>query len=210
MSNCHHAPLNGCLPRLSPLLPWLLVPWLLAAGCAATPPVEHPRPGLDDGPGPAVANFRMRGRIGVRGAGQGFSATFHWRQAGDDYEIELWGAFGQGRARVRGDAAQVTITDARGYTVRGSSAEALMAEQLGWSAPVAALRYWVRGRYAPAATVSRRRYDANGALAGFQQLGWAVELSRWRSSPAGPVPGKIAASQADRAIAIICKEWSFD
>lgn len=172
----------------------------MVSACAVVPPFGE---GL-------TPDFRLRGKIGVRDpspTGGSFSASFDWIQAGDAFAIELWGPLGQGRTRLTGDDETLTVTDARGVTLAGESPEALMQEHLGWSAPVNVLQYWVRGRVAPGRRVSGVDRDAQGHLTGFEQLGWAVELSRWQRSAAGPVPGRIRATRDGRRITVVCKEW---
>ena len=173
---------------------------LMITGCAVMPPLGE---GLQ-------AEFRLRGKIGILDqspTGQAFSASFYWIQAGDAYAIELWGPFGQGRTRLAGDDRTVTVTDARGVTLAGDSPEALMEQHVGWSAPVEVLQHWIRGRLAPRGSADAQDRDADGHLTRFRQLGWTVELSRWRESGAGPVPGRIRATRHGRRITIICREW---
>ena len=157
--------------------------------------------------GVAGADFRLRGKIAVRGAGDAFSASFDWIQTGEAFDIELWGPLGQGRVTLRGDGARLTVTDARGATTSGISAEPFMASALGWSVPISALPFWVRGRYDPGSPVAEQRRAANGTLESFQQLGWTVEVSRWGEGAVGPVPGRVVAVQRERRIVIVCKEW---
>lgn len=156
------------------------------------------------------ADFRLRGKIGVRGqssTGRAFSASFDWIQAGDAFAIELWGPFGQGRTRLTGDHETLTVTDAHGVTLAGESPEAIMEAHLGWLAPVTVLQHWIRGRLAPGRRANALDRDADGHLTRFKQLGWTVELSRWRESVAGPVPGRIRATRDGRRITVVCKEW---
>ena len=172
----------------------------MASACAVLPPL-----GED-----LAADFRLRGKIGVRDpspTGGSFSASFDWIQAGDAFAIELWGPLGQGRTRLTGDAKTLTVTGPHGATAVGESPEALMQEHLGWSAPVDVLQYWVRGRLAPGQRAAALDRDADGRLTGFKQLGWAVELSRWQESAAGPLPGRIRATRHGRRITVVCKEW---
>ena len=169
------------------------------AGCATLP---IPDDGL-------ASDFRLRGKIGVRGGpkSDGFSASFYWAQAGDSYVIELWGPLGQGRTRLRGDGDTLTITDARGTTLAGDVPETLMSEQLGWSAPVSVLGYWVRGRQAPGHPATSRERDAEGNLERFAQLGWTIELSRWRDWESVRLPGKVVAIREGRRVTVLCREW---
>ena len=170
------------------------------SACALAPPI-----------GPVSdADFRLRGKIGVRdhaAAGSAFSASFDWIQAGDGYAIELWGPFGQGRTRLSGDPDTLTVTNARGETLVSETPEALMQEYLGWSAPLDVLRHWVQGRLAPGYRARRIENGADGNLARFEQLGWTVEMARWRKAAARTVPGRLKASRQGRRITIICRQW---
>ena len=172
----------------------------LVGGCRTLDPLDA---GLD-------ADFRLRGKIGVRGLDDGggaFSASFDWVQAGDAYRIELWGPFGQGRVRLVGDAWGVTITDARGRSVSEQTPEVLMERELGWSAPVDALRHWVRGSPAPGHAVTGSERVEGGRLARFEQRGWVVEFTRWRDHGVGELPGRIVATQPGRRVTVVSKEW---
>jgi outer membrane lipoprotein LolB len=182
--------------RLGAALVALLSVGVWMAGCTVA------RPQVDAG-----IDFRLRGKIAVRGPGDAFSASFDWIQMGEAFDIELWGPLGQGRVHLSGDGTRLTVTDPRGATVTGVGAEPLMASKLGWSVPIAALPYWVRGRYDPGNAFAGERWAADGGLAGFKQLGWTVEVSGWRESALGRVPARIVAVQPERRIVIVCKEW---
>ena len=180
--------------RLGPcLLPLLLL------GCA-TPPLASF----------ADLDFRVRGKIGARGDGEGFSASFDWRQAGDRYDIALRGPLGQGQVRLLGNSETISVTDASGAVFDGRRPDAFMQSALGWHLPVLTLRHWVRGRYDPSSPATQRSYDEDGNLAAFQQHGWTVRLSRWQALDGNVVPGKIVADRPAQRITVVCKEWWFD
>ena len=175
------------------------LPLLFLASCAA------PRQAvLQD------ADFRLRGRVGVRSGDEAFSANFDWQQAGERYRIAFWGPFGQGRALIEGDDLSASLRDAAGAVVSGADPGALLEQALGWAAPVSALRYWVRGSPAPALPASAEQRDDVGNLAGFEQSGWTVRLSRWRETAIGTAPGRVVAQARaeQRTVTVVCKEWS--
>ncbi len=89
----------------------LLLLCLMVSGCA----LSRPEP-------MAPADFRLGGKIAVRGGAEAFSASFDWAQRGETYDVEFWGPLGQGRVRLRGDATRLTVTDSRGVTSAGISA----------------------------------------------------------------------------------------
>lgn len=155
----------------------------------------------------ANVDFRLRGRIGARVDEESFSASFDWQQAGDRFAIEFWGLMGQGRTLLLGDGRRVRIVDARGQVVEAADdVDALMMRVLGWRAPIAALRDWVRGRIAPG-PANRLAHDVHGRPTRFEQRGWTVELRGWRSAAVGEVPAKVIARKGATRITIIGKEW---
>ena len=80
--------------------------FFLLEGCAS-----RPLPVLSD------INFDLSGKIGVRWQADRFSARFRWLQAGDTYQIELWGPLGQGRTVLEGDSRYMRISNAGGAHV---------------------------------------------------------------------------------------------
>ena len=151
-------------------------------------------------------DFRVRGRIGARDGDEAFTASFDWRQAGERFAIELWGLMGQGRTLLLGDGRRLRVVDARGQVVEDADMDALMLRTLGWRAPIAALRHWVRGEVAPGPAAGLA-HDERGRLSRFRQLGWSVELRGWRSAAEGEVPGRVVAHKEERRITVVCKEW---
>ena len=174
--------------------------WVFAslAGCVSTPP--------DDG---FDADFHVRGRIGMRDGERSLAADFDWRQAGERFAIQMWGPFGQGRTTVRGNGGIVSIADSRGSIVEGADAGRLMQQAFGWSLPLRAVQRWIAGRFDPRIEASGIRFD-NGALAAFEQHGWRVELSAWQETADGAMPGRVVATQGERRVTIVCKEWLHD
>ena len=138
------------------------------------------------------------------------STSFDWQQAGERFRIEFWGAFGQGRALLFGDDAAASLRDARGTVTSSVDIDTLMEQTLGWAVPVAALRHWVRGRVDPSLAAAAEQRDGEGNLAGFEQSGWTIRLSRWRQTAIGAAPGRVVAERAGRVVTVICKEWRLD
>ena len=155
-------------------------------------------------------DFRVRGKMGVHDGAKGFSATFDWRQTGERYDIFLRAPFGQGQVRLTGDGEAVSATSPSGVVREGENPQAFLQSILGWSLPVVALRHWVRGRYDPALSATRKSYDEDGNLAAFHQHGWTVRLSNWQAVAGESVPGKIVARRQQRRITVVCKDWQFD
>ena len=168
---------------------------LALAGCASLPRLD-----VED------ADFVVAGRLAVRDEAQSFSASFTWMQRRADYAIELWGPFGAGRVRVRGNERRVTISDAQGDLVRGIDPDVLMRRELGWSLPVDALAHWIRGAAAPihdVVVVSR----SGDRLDAFEQDGWSIEFDRFRTFEGIERPARIVATKSRSRIVVAVRSW---
>jgi len=164
-----------------------------------------PRPDLGPvGPG----EFAVSGRLGVNRGEDGFSSSFSWHQAGDDFEIELWGPLGQGRTRLEGRNGRVTIHAADGEVTVESDTAATMERWLGFSVPVAALVHWIRGEPAPGIPVTEQRIEAGERVA-LDQLDWQLEFARWNDVAGHHVPGRIIARRGPVKVTLLPKDWSF-
>jgi outer membrane lipoprotein LolB len=137
---------------------------LLLAACATLPP---PAP-----PGEALAG-RLAVRVdGANGAPpRSVSAGFELQGSSQAGRLNLSTPLGSVLAQARWAPGEVVLVTPQGER-RFADLDALTGEVLGESLPVAALFDWLRGRPwsgAPSAP--------NGA--GFEQLGWAVDLARF-------------------------------
>ena len=164
----------GCNPLIFNAklrIAWLVL--LFLGGCASVAPeLEDP-------------DFVLGGKIGIQrteldGRDAGGSARFQWVQRGDYYEIDLWGAFGQGRTRLTGTAQEMQVTDGAGDVLLAGPPAEVMLERLGWSLPVAVLPAWLWGLPAPGYPVQGPLQDEEERLAGFSQLDWQLNLSDYR------------------------------
>ena len=64
---------------------------------------------------PELSNFVSQGKLSLRPRGEaefkGFTANYRWEQTDGGYDLELWGALGQGRTHITGDADRIKIVD---------------------------------------------------------------------------------------------------
>ncbi len=188
-----------CCPR--PVLA-LILALTLAQGLGGC--VSRPAP-----PGAEEA-FVLTGKVGVREGAERFSANLHWRQQQDGFQMNLWGPLGQGRVEIVNKGSQIQLRNSRGVITEGDP-ERVMREQLGWTLPLAVLPAWVQGEPVADAPSSAERRDAEGRLAGFEQLGWTVALERYESVPAGggerQLPTRITATRADTRVRVVVNGW---
>ena len=138
---------------------------LLLTGCASLmlPPDE---------PGGSLT-----GRLSLRIDGRperSLSAGFELSGTPAQGQLLLSGPLGTTAARARWSPGQAVLTSG-GQDTAFADLDSLAAAALGEALPMAALFDWLRGRAWVGAPASVR---ADG-LAGFEQLGWAINLVRW-------------------------------
>lgn len=148
------------------LLSTLLLAAGLVAGCATAPPAD-----------PSAAS--ISGRLAVQvpqpvdsnAEPRSMSAAFELRGDARLGELNLSGPLGNTLAQARwhdGEAELLTNDGTRKF----ASLDEMSQQMLGEPLPLAALIDWLRGRPWPAAPSY-----ANDA--GFQQLGWQIDLRRY-------------------------------
>jgi len=135
------------------------------------------------------------------------SANLNWRQSPDQYTLHLSGPFGQGSTIIKGGEQGVSLAQAGQNTLHAATAEALLQQTLGYSLPIEALYYWVRGIPSPNSVPDRLSKSENGSLASLEQLGWQLSFSRYTSLEQWPLPGKIIANKGPVRITLIIKQW---
>ena len=125
----------------------------------------------------AFDDWRVSARMAVQTPETGGSLDMHWKQTGDAFDIRLIAPLGQGAMRLQGTPSEVIATTADGERISGTP-EALLQANFGFSLPVEALIFWLRG-IAYAADYSQASWNEQGRLHQVQQLGWRVEMREY-------------------------------
>ena len=140
---------------------------LMVAGCAVPPPA-------------APLALTAAGRLSVRVEGsaarpsQSMSAAFEWRGDGERGELTLFSPLGTQMALARWSPGRALLVTPDGEA-RFDKLDDLAERALGERVPLTAWPDWLAGRPWPGAG-SVPTAGAGGA--GFEQLGWNVDLSR--------------------------------
>jgi outer membrane lipoprotein LolB len=143
---------------------------LLLAACATVAP-----------PGETASGETLSGRLAVNvaatpdSAGRSLSAVFELQGDSRVGRLNLSTPLGSMLAQARWAPGQVVLATPQGER-RFDDLDGLTREVLGESLPLAALFDWLRGRPWPGA--ASRPLAAPGG-AGFEQLGWVVDLARF-------------------------------
>ena len=157
-----------------------------------------------------LAGFRtwsMVGNLVVRSKGDASRVTLRWRQAGDAYHLRITALLGAGLLELEGSDAGVEARFADGRRVRAESPEALLEEEVGWSVPLAGLRYWMVGAPSPGGADGTMEIDSEGRLARLGQSGWTVVYEKYRSLDGLALPARIRFSNGSVEGTVVVRRW---
>ena len=153
-------------------------------------------------------DFMLEGRIGVRGLDRATSSSIRWLQSGSNFEMTLWGPFGQGKTRLVGDAALITVQKANGERFAGVVPDEILEQQFGISASIDAFSIWVLGRpkiRPPAQDLERDEY---GDVITFKQLGFDLAYGDYRVVGGRRVPHRITCLEGGTKITLLVERWT--
>ena len=182
------------------------------SGCSSAP--QH-KPGdeqrsalyqLRSGMLSSIESWSLEGRLAVADGKEGGSGSFRWNRSEQASQMDFHGALGRGAWRLNADSHGALLELADGERYEAPTVNDLVSGRLGWSVPVDALAWWVRGLDAPGFD-STRSLDEEGRLSELSQLDWVVEFSRYRDVNGIMMPGKITARQADRSVKLAVRTW---
>jgi len=187
----------------------------LALGALAALAACHSLPSRPDlGPGPEVRallasmpEWRAQGRVAVRSATGGFSASFDWHQTGDRGELGVHGPFGTGAARISRTPELILIESGQGPAVEVpspfDSLEPALTARLGFALPIEPLRYWVLGVPAPGLS------SEPGSGGDFRQAGWTVSLAGFEpvNGAPGSLPTRLELTRQATRVRVIIDAW---
>lgn len=159
------------------------------------------RPGVDD-----AQRWRLSGKIGLRGPQLAESAYLNWRQCGAHYDMRISGPLGQTVARVDGRGERLRIQFEGREAIETDDPETLLQQQLGWSIPLRALRYWVRAEAAPGAAAESG--GPAGQPASLSQFGWRIDYLAYHQGAAAVLPARLRLTGGQSLQAtLLINEW---
>lgn len=204
---------GGTLPRQprGSLLALLAVAELALAGCATVPQgpgmaVPAPTPAAQASLA-AFDDWRATGRVAVKTARDGWSASFDWQEADGRGELGVRGPLGAGSARITRTAALVRIeggsTEPLDVPAPFDTLEPALVDRLGFPLPLEQLRWWIVGIPAPGVA-------SVGEGSAFEQSGWRVRVDEYTAvagAPA-PLPRRVVLERDTTRIRVIVDGWA--
>lgn len=160
---------------------------LALAGCASTPPSANAPAGA---PLQTSATHAYHGRFAVQyndrlGRQQNVYGNFDWLEHGDDVSLELRSPLGQTLAIVKSTPQTATLELPNRQPQYATDVGELMQNALGFSLPLAGLRYWLLPTPAPATPAQTVRDPADTThVKQIRQDGWTIDYLAYADAPA--------------------------
>ena len=184
------------------------------AGCAEIPLLQSEK----DKPAHDVIDARMnalyglnawalKGRIGIQTDKEGVTATLHWANVGDRYQLRFIAPLSQGTYELRGDQQQVALQTAKNERFVAKDPEQLLLDNVGWKVPLTGLNYWVRGLPEPGADIENLVKDDKGRITDMEQSGWRISILRYTEVNDFELPGKLFLQNDRFKIRLVIQGW---
>lgn len=178
-----------------------------------------------------IAQFHVKGRIGVQTKQEGFSGGIDWQHAATKDTIALYSPLGGQVASVERTPEKVTLIDAKGNSMSAKDAETLTQSALGWQLPLAGLADWVIGRpYGSCANDTQAgcsanshsttsnllektlvfTLDAQGKVRTLDQDGWHIEYQEYVQFNKTWLPSKLYLTSQNVNIKLIVQHIILD
>ena len=152
----------------------------------------------------SIQHFELHGRL----LGLGVSAVrgdLNWAQDGERFDVRFFGPLGVGAVALSGRPDDLEVRTKDG-TVRTGQPEAYMQQQLGWSLPLAGLRWWVLGAPAPGSR-PQVELDGDGRALRLRQDGWEVSYIEYREVGQRALPRKLELADSERGFRLVIDDW---
>jgi outer membrane lipoprotein LolB len=150
--------------------------------------------------------FSVQARASASGALSG-KLNLIWQQRPQDFSMRLSGPFGVGGMSLAGNEQRVEVRS-RDENFVTDDPEAALYQRLGWSLPIAGLRYWILGLPSPASEAQQIQLDASGRVIGMTQDRWTLEYEEYQRVDSLDLPRRLSLSSADLQVRIAIDTWS--
>lgn len=193
-----------------------IIPLLLAivmAGCAdlsvtpATVDIRADRAIARQDDLVKLRTWTITGRLAVQIENKGWTATLHWVQDDESYNLRFIAPLGQGTYELSGDVHKVSLLTADNQFLQASDPETLLLDNLGWSIPLKGLKYWIRGLPEPGIATDNLSLDDKGRITDLQQSGWRISILRYADVEGIDLPGKLFMQNDRFKLRLVIQDW---
>ncbi len=175
----------------------------LLGGCASTPAPDSDwalhRAQLSE-----LESWSFSGRVAVRTAEGGDTASLRWHQQRDNISMTLSGPMGLKQTTLLREAGRLSLRQGD-ETLPLLPGDDPLRRQFGWSLPLDYLPWWLRGLPAPGPS---REALASGRLAWLEQAGWRVDYADYQAVDGLQLPRVIRFERDEVSGKILLRDWA--
>jgi outer membrane lipoprotein LolB len=153
--------------------------------------------------------WALKGRLAVNDGEEGGSGHLNWQKHGQISSMNFHGALGRGAWQLNSDENGAVLEWVDGEVHRADTVGELIEQRLGWTFPVNALAWWVRGLAAPG-DWDLRQLDEHGNLEKLSQQGWNIEYGRYRDAGSISMPMKLTARRQSYTVKFAIQDWDLE
>jgi outer membrane lipoprotein LolB len=154
----------------------------------------------------SVSNWSLVGRISLDDGEEGGSGRLQWVVKADQGALDFHGAMGRGAWHMETGPEGAVLQLADGSEYSAPEVDSLVRQQIGWTIPVTALQWWVRGLSAPG-KVDEQSLDASGLLTSLEQFGWQIDYHRYDSDSGITMPTRLDARRDNYRVKLAISRW---
>lgn len=158
-----------------------------------------------------MQRWNLKGRVGLQLNSQSWAFGIQWdQQNNNQFRMNFLNPLTGGLlAALNSSGRQVSLVSSDGKRFSDTSAENLLAKQLGVRLPLTGMRYWARGTVAPGSPVEGFKLDTRGRPTMLQQQGWTITYSSYMDNSHTAMPRRVQLSRTvDRMkVKMVVKNW---
>lgn len=154
-----------------------------------------------------INGWLLKGRIAYQAGNEGWTATLHWAQDQDLYNLRLIAPLGQGSYELRGNDNRVLLMTSKNELLSATDPEQLLLNNMGWRVPLTGMTYWVRGLPEPDREISNIVRDEDGRITDMEQSGWRISFLRYTEGREPELPEKIFMQNDRFKLRLVIQDW---
>lgn len=181
---------------------------LFLAGCATrpTPPLLEPSWVEHQARMQALQHWSAEGKLALRTEQGSESASFDWRQEGQQTRLQLQGPLGVNATTLISDGRQLEFRQGEERRFWDISNPETIARETGWYLPLEALPHWLRGLPAPQLDVEGLQLE-HQRLRSLSQGGWTIHYDDYGAFEAFTLPTRLEITRGDTRARVIIRAW---
>lgn len=153
-----------------------------------------------------VDHFLMQARASY-GRLMPVKADLRWQQNADrSFELRVAGPFGVGATTVSGTPDNVQVRTKSG-TYQSNNPEQWIQDKMGWTLPLAGLRFWILGVPSPHSDADID-LDREGRVLTLKQDGWTLSYTEYQAASGYELPRKFEVSNKDVKLKVVVDSWT--